>query len=195
MLTNASLLGLNLLGLNAVASLNLLPLYQVLICRTHDLPQLRQFWNTFRLALANKDPYKVNIGSMRLRLQELQESNFKVQELRIKDGYQDIDRLLYHQSLLFVPEAIQMELISRYHNNPLAGHFGIKKTRELLARKYYWPTFRHNVKAYVKGCDVYLVSKAIRHKPYDDLQSLPVSTHWWKDLLMHFVTGLPISTD
>ena len=49
------------------------------------------------------------------------------------------------------------------------GHFGIKKTRELLARKYYGPTRRHDVQAYVKGCDVCLASKAVRHKPYGNL--------------------------
>ena len=47
----------------------------------------------------------------------------------------------------------------------------------------------------MKGCNVCLALKAVRHKPYGDLQSLPVSTHCWKDLLMDFVTGLPVSTD
>ena len=92
-----------------------------------------------------------------------------------------------------MPEAIRIELISRYHNNPLSGYYGIEKTRKLLAWKYYWPILRHNVKAYVKACDVFLASKMVRHKLYDDLQSLPVPTHQWNDLLMDFVTGLPIS--
>ena len=196
-LTNASLVGLSLLGLSA--SSKLLPLHQVLIFGTHSLPQLRHFWHTFRSELVNKSPYKVNIGSMQLWLQELHKTNSKAQELRqqgLRDGpYQDIDRVLHYQGLPLVPEAIRMELISRHHDNPLAGYFGIKKTRELLARKYYWPTFRHNVEAYVKGCDVCLTLKAVRHKPYDDLQSLPVLTHQWKDLSIDFVTGLSISTN
>ena len=73
-----------------------------------------------------------------------------------------------------------MELISRYYDNPLAGYFGIKKTCKFLARKYFWLTPRNNVEAYVKGCYICLASKAVRQKPYSDLQSLPVPTHQWE---------------
>ena len=149
----------------------------------------------FRSKLANKGFYKISIGSIRLRLQELQETNSKTQELGTKDGYQDIDRVLHHQSLSFLPEAIQTKLISCHYNDSLAGHCGINKTWELIARKYFWPTPWHNVKAYVKSYDMCLVSKAIGHKPYGDLQCLPVFTQQWKDLSMDFVTGLFISTD
>ena len=68
-----------------------------------------------------------------------------------------------------MPKAIRIKLISRHHDNLLAGHFGIEKTYKLLARKYYWPTLRHDVKAYVKGCEMGLALKAVRHKPYGDL--------------------------
>ena len=98
-LTNATLSGLS-------TSASLSPLHQVLICGTHALPQLRQFWSTFRLELANEGPYQASIGSMRLRLQELQETDSKAQELRSKEGYKEVERVLYHQSLLFVPKAI-----------------------------------------------------------------------------------------
>ena len=94
-----------------------------------------------------------------------------------------------------MPEAIYTKLISRQHNNPLAGHFGIDKTYKLVAQKYYWLTFWYNIKAEVKGCNVCLALKAKNHKPYSDFQSLPVFTHQLKDLLMDFVTGLPISTN
>ena len=47
----------------------------------------------------------------------------------------------------------------------------------------------------MRGCDVCMASKAVHHKPYGDLQSLPVPTYRWKDLSMDIVTGLPILTD
>ena len=98
----------------------------------------------FWAELADENPYKASIGGMRLRLSELQESDQEAQELKSKeqlpDGWEDIDRVLHHQELLFVPEVIRTKLISRHHNDPLAGHFGIDKTQNLIARKYYWPS-------------------------------------------------------
>ena len=86
-------------------------------------------------------------------------------------------------------------MINCYRNDLFAGYFGIDKTKELVGRKYYWPSLRKDVKSYVRGCDVCLASKTVRHKPYGDLQSLPIPTHRWKDLSMDFVTGLPLSSD
>ena len=119
---------------------------------------------------------------MRLRLQELQElqeEEHKAQKLRQQkaNGYKKIEDNLHYQSLLFVPETIKTELIRCHHNDLLTGHFSIKKTCKLLTRKYSWLTFRHNVKAYVKGCDIGLASKVVRQKSYSDLQLLSALTH------------------
>ena len=52
--------------------LGLLPQHQVLICEAYVLPQLRRFWSTLQTELDNEQPNEASIGSMRLRLQELQ---------------------------------------------------------------------------------------------------------------------------
>ena len=101
--------------------------------------------------------------------------------------------MLHYQGLPYILKIIRTELISRYHNDLSACHFGIKKTHEVVARKYYWPMLCHNIKNYMKGCDVCLALKTVRHKPYSHLQSLPVLIQRWKNLLMDFVTGLLIS--
>ena len=135
---------------------------------------------------------------MRLRLHKLQAEDKHAYKLRaeqlVKD-WEDIDTVLHYQGFSYVPEIIRMELISRHHDDPLTGHFGIEKIRELFSRKYYWPTLRCDVNNYVRGCDICLASKTVRHKPYDDLQFLQIPTHRWKDLLIDFVIGLPILTD
>ena len=119
----------------------------------------------------------------------------KIRAEKLGGNWEDSDRILHHQGLPYVPEIIRTELISRHHDDPLAGHFGIEKMRELVIRKYYWETLRHDVKVYIRGCDVCLASKAVRHELYGNLQQLPVPTDCWKDLSMNFVIGLPQSTD
>ena len=51
------------------------------------------------------------------------------------------------------------------------------------------------MESYIKRCDVCLVVKAWKHKPYGDLQSLLVPTHRQKDFSLDFVTCLPVITN
>lgn len=84
-------------------------------------------------------------------------------------------------------KVIWHKVISKYHNDPMIDHFGIKKMRELIAKKYFWPNLRKNIEVYIKGCDIYLVSKPVKHKLWN-LQLFSVLTHYLKDLFMDFVT-------
>ena len=116
---------------------------------------------------------------MRLRLVELQTEDGQARKIRVeKLGgiWEDSNRILHYQSLPYVPEIIRTELISKHHDDLLVGHFSIKKTRKLVARKYYWKTLRHDVNVYVRGCDICLASKVVKHKPYGNLQQLLVLT-------------------
>ncbi len=90
---------------------------------------------------------------------------------------------------------VKTKLISKYNNDQLVSYFKINKTWELIAQKYYWPTFCRNIKVYVIGCDIYPTSKSVKHKSYADLQSFPAWMYWWKDLSIDFIIGLPISTN
>ncbi len=77
-----------------------------------------------------------------MRLPELQDDNKEAMKLRsegLSEDWEDIEQVLHYQGLLYVPKVICSELIIRHYNDPLAGHFGIKKIRELIAR-YYCPT-------------------------------------------------------
>jgi hypothetical protein len=49
------------------------------------------------------------------------------------------DGLLYHLQRLYVPddEAVQSKLFACFHENPLAGHFGKKRTLKLIQRHYH----------------------------------------------------------
>jgi hypothetical protein len=79
------------------------------------------------------------------------------------------------------------------HCDPLAGHFGYKRTLEKVRRHYTWATVRRDVKEFVDACLACRQSKAARHAPYGLLRPLPVPDGPWEDLTMDFITDLPPS--
>ena len=89
----------------------------------------------------------------------------------------------------------QTKFISQYYNNPLARHFRINKIKKLINWIYYCLSLSIDVETYIKGCNICLSLKVIKHKPYSNLQTLLVLNYQLKDLLIDFVTRLPISTD
>ena len=110
---------------------------------------------------------------MRLRLVELQAEDGQARKIRVEKlgrNWEDSDEILHHQGLPYILEIIRTEMISRHHDDPPAGHFGIKKTKKLVARKYYWETLCHDVEVYIRGCDVCLASKTVKHQLYENLQ-------------------------
>ena len=122
-----------------VNSSHLSLLHQVLICGTHVFPELNQFWDSLQSNIAHDGPY-AGIGGMNLRLPELQDNNKEPKVLRaggLLEGWEEVEGVLQYRQLPYVLEIIRSEVISRHHDNPLVGHFGIDKTKELVGRKYY----------------------------------------------------------
>lgn len=77
--------------------------------------------------------------------------------------------ILYYQDFSYILEIIYFKIISYYYNNLLTSHFKInKKTYELVVKKYFWPTFYQNIEAYIKEYNIYLASKAIYYKLYNN---------------------------
>ena len=107
----------------------------------------------------------------------------------------ELKGVLHYDGKPYIAETLQADLQERNHDDPLARHFGVEKTLELLTRKYYWRNMRTDIEKYVQCCNICMSSKAQRHKLYGSLPSLPVPTHKWKDLSIDFVTRLPRSKD
>ena len=125
-----------------------------------------------RCELPDEQTYRANIAGIRLQIPELQAEDklaSKIREKGLKQGWEEIDGVLDRESRLYLPEIMRTEIISRQPDDPLAGHFGVEKTRKLVAQKYNWPTLRVDIKAYVKGCNVCITSKTIKHDPYGEL--------------------------
>lgn len=105
--------------------------------------------------------------------------------------------LLQFKDHLYVPrdKGIQQALLQRYHNHPLAGHFGAAKTFELLSRSYFWPGLRRVLDDYIAGCLPCQQNKPSRHAPYGSLASLPIPDQPWDSISVDFIVKLPPSLD
>lgn len=109
----------DLSGLNFLPRLISCVLHQVPICGTHVLP-LRQFWNTFQAELVNE---------------------------KFRQGLRMSEDTRAAKVLLFLPKSHPNKAHQPQPRRPLAGHVSFDKTRELIARKYYWPLLREDVES------------------------------------------------
>ena len=90
-------------------------------------------------------------------------------------------------------KSLIQELLYLYHDDQLAGHWGIDKTQELLGRKFYWPGLAADVREYVRTCSICQHMAIPRHKPYGKLEPLPVPERPWQEVSLDFITQLPSS--
>lgn len=79
------------------------------------------------------------MGDIRLRLSKLQENDLETRKFteNLPEGWKDIKNIFYYQNLPYISEIICFQIISHHYNDPLAGCFGIKKTKKLVTRKYF----------------------------------------------------------
>jgi hypothetical protein len=69
------------------------------------------------------------------------------------------------------------------------GHFGVKKTENVLAAHFFWPKMRRDVERCVSRCTTYNKVKS-RLNPHGLYMPLPISSVPWEDIYMDFVLGL-----
>ena len=92
-----------------------------------------------------------------------------------------------------VPSAAQCKqhVLYQCHDHPTAGHMGVHKTYDMLARLYYWPGIRNYARVYVESCPRCKQAKSISTKPAGLLQSLQIPARRWANVSLDFITGLP----
>ena len=101
------------------------------------------------------------------------------------DGY------LFRESKLCVPHCSMRELLVREaHGGGLMGHFGVRKTLEILHEHFFWPRMRRDV---IRICGRCITCRRAKSKvlPHGLYTPLPVPSEPWVDISMDFVLGLP----
>ena len=55
---------------------------------------------------------------------------------------------------LIVPETLQLDVLSNYHDIPSAGHLGSEKMLSRIQEHFYWPAMKDKIELYCKLCDI-----------------------------------------
>ena len=69
------------------------------------------------------------------------------------DKFYRVDGFLFRENRLCAPQCSLRELLVREaHGGGLMGHFGVKKTLEVLHEHFFWPKMKHDVERICSKC-------------------------------------------
>ncbi|MBW0490090.1 hypothetical protein O181_029805 [Austropuccinia psidii MF-1] len=104
-------------------------------------------------------------------------------------------QLLLFKDWVVVPNdpTIQLIILQKYHDSPLAGHPGQEKTLKLVDRDFHWSGMTQLIKDYVSSCQQCSRNKNIYHKKFALLKPPPIPNGPWICLSMDFITHLQLS--
>ena len=140
----------------------------------------------------------INNYAMKIR------SELAIHDVDLLTNWQNSNEVLYREDKLYLFETMRMNALTRNHDDPLVDHFEVKKTLELLHRKYYWfnlnrknasSNMKQLVREYCESCVVCKRSKTSKHKSYENFQFLLISKFRWADFTMNFVTEFSTNRD
>jgi len=95
----------------------------------------------------------------------------------------------------FIPNnrVLRTKLLEIYHDSPLSGHLGYKKTKERIIRNCYWEHLEKDINNWLKSCTTCQKSKTSTKKPLGLIKSIEVPSKNWEVIHMDFIGPLPVS--
>ncbi|XP_069176776.1 uncharacterized protein [Procambarus clarkii] len=96
---------------------------------------------------------------------------------------------------IVVPAVFRSKLLETAHANRFAGHGGISKTFQRLAKGFYWPHMKEDVRRFCKTCHACQVAgKANQPVPKAPLYPIPSIGEPFEHLILDIVGPLPPAT-
>jgi len=87
--------------------------------------------------------------------------------------------------LQLVPRAEVKEVIQQCHGGVMGGHFGVRKTQDLVQRRFYWIGWKKDVEQFCKTCDVccrYHGGQLRKQGPLQTVVAGSLYEQWYIDL-------------
>jgi hypothetical protein len=94
-----------------------------------------------------------------------------------------------------IPPPYRNPILRAFHDHPLGGHFGIKRTYRKVAARYYWRTLLDDVTKFVKECIACQAVKANRLKDKTPRGQIAPPTYPFELVALDFIGPLPRHED
>jgi RNase H-like domain found in reverse transcriptase/Integrase zinc binding domain/Chromo (CHRromatin Organisation MOdifier) domain len=143
--------------------------------------------------------YAISLSSLEDRVFQAQEHNEGTLRAwqKLHPRIHEHDGHWYWDNLPIVVEDndLRREVLTRYHDHPLAGHPGIFKTIQLIIRDYWWPDVKNFTKNYVQGCAICQATKSRTTRPKVPIYPITTRTESnpFETIAMDLITDLPLS--
>ena len=99
----------------------------------------------------------------------------------------------YNWERIVAPRELVPLIMSKYHDDPLAGHSGADKTYDKINRHFYWPVMHNDVAKYVHSCDKCQKCNPPNAKPMG-LMKIADHVGPWEKVSVDIIGPLPKST-
>ncbi|KAK3571392.1 hypothetical protein QTP86_010710 [Hemibagrus guttatus] len=94
---------------------------------------------------------------------------------------------------IFVPQQFRSQVMQWVHEAPSSGHPGIRRSTQLIRRRFWWPSLGLDVEGYVRACSTCAQAWTSCQLLEGLLEPLPVPRRPWSHLLVDYLTDLPDS--
>jgi hypothetical protein len=101
---------------------------------------------------------------------------------------------LWFQKRIYVPDISEIRevILREAYQTPYSIHPGSTKMYMDLKDVFWWKNMKREIAKYVSECLTCQRVEAEHQSPIGKLQTLPIPKWKWKEIAMHFVTGLPM---
>ena len=94
---------------------------------------------------------------------------------------------------LYVPTGLRSQVLQWGHSSRLAGHPGVRRTKDCVSQRFWWPNMDKDIREFVAACSVCARNKGSHLPPSGLLRPLPIPKRPWSHIALDFITGLPVS--
>ncbi|MBW0534854.1 hypothetical protein O181_074569 [Austropuccinia psidii MF-1] len=103
-------------------------------------------------------------------------------------------KLLLFKDRVVIPSnhELQLDILQKSHDSPLAGHPGKERTLKPIKRDFNWAGMNQIIKDYFSSCQQCSRNKNIHHKNFGLLKPHQIPCGPWNSLSMDFITQLPL---